>query len=130
MLGFLLMSLAFAEPQFTVLKQGETAPFDGRLLNDDAIVQIAVTDKYKVQQCDLQIAYEKQRLTTLHQLEVEKAKIQADAQVKILETKIELRDNRIKDLEKLSKPIKPILYVAGGFLVGAGTTIGILYAVY
>ncbi len=130
MLGFLLMSLAFAEPQFTVLKQGETAPFDGRLLNDDAIVQIAVTDKYKVQQCDLQITYEKQRLTTLHQLEVEKAKIQADAQVKILETKIELRDNRIKDLEKLSKPIKPILYVAGGFLVGAGTTIGILYAVY
>ena len=130
MLGFLLVSLAFAEPQFTQLKEGEPAPFNGRLLNDEAIVQIAVTDKYKVQQCDLQIDYEKQKIEALQKFEIEKVKIELNAQNQILENKVSLRDDRIKDLEKLSKPIKPVYYVAAGFLVGAGSTIGILYAVY
>ena len=130
MLGFLLVSLALAEPQFTQLKEGEPAPFNGRLLNDEAIVQIAVTDKYKVQQCDLQIDYEKQKIEALQKFEIEKVKIELNAQNQILENKVSLRDDRIKDLEKLSKPIKPVYYVAAGFLVGAGSTIGILYAVY
>jgi len=130
MLGFLLMSLAFAEPQFTQLKEGEQAPFDGRLLNDEAIVKLAVEDKFKVQQCDLQIDYEKQKLEALHKFEIKKVKIELNAQNQILENKVALRDDRIKELEKLSKPIKPVYYVAAGFLVGAGSTIGILYAVY
>jgi hypothetical protein len=130
MLGFLLMSLAFAEPQFTQLKEGEQAPFDGRLLNDEAIVKLAVEDKFKVQQCDLQIDYEKQKLEALHKFEIKKVKIELNAQNQILENKVALRDDRIKELERLSKPIKPVYYVAAGFLVGAGSTIGILYAVY
>jgi len=130
MLGFLLLSLAWAEPQFTQLKEGEPAPFDGRLLNDEAIVQIAVTDKYKVQQCDLQIVYERQKLEALQKFEIEKAKIELNAQYQIYENKVALRDVRIKELEKLSKPIQPVFVAAAGFLVGAGSTIGILYAVY
>ena len=130
MLGFLLLSLAWAEPQFTQLKAGDIAPFDGRLLNDEAIVKLAVEDQFKVQQCELQIDYEKQKLGAVHKLDVQKVKVDFGAKVNILENKVELRNERIEDLEKLSKPIKPVFYVASGFLVGAGTTIGILYAVY
>jgi len=130
MLGFLLLSIAWAEPQFTQLTEGEAAPFAGRLLNEEAIVKIAVEDKFKVQQCDLQIDYEKQKLESLQKFEIEKVKIELNAKNDILENKISLRDDRIKDLESLSKPIKPVYYVAAGFLVGAGSTIGILYAVY
>ena len=125
MLGFFLMALAFAE-----LEKGQEAPFSGRLLNDEAIVKLAVEDKFKLQQCDLQIDYEKQKLSALNNLELEKTKIDLSAQINILDQKVLLRDKRIEELEKLSKPIKPILYVSAGFLVGAGTTIGILYAVY
>ena len=125
MLGFFLMALAFAEPE-----KGQEAPFSGRLLNDEAIVKLAVEDKFKLQQCDLQIDYEKQKLSALNNLELEKTKIDLSAQINILDQKVLLRDKRIEELEKLSKPIKPILYVSAGFLVGAGTTIGILYAVY
>ena len=130
MLGFILMALAYAEPQFVPLDKGESAPFSGRLLNDEAIVKLSVEDKFKVQQCDLQIDYEKQKIKALHALELEKAKIELNSQISVLNQKVELRDQRIQSLEKLNKPIKPVLYVASGFLVGAGTTIGILYAVY
>ena len=130
MLGFFLMALAFAEPEFAELEKGQEAPFSGRVLNDEAIVKLAVEDKFKLQQCDLQIDYEKQKLSALNNLELEKTKIDLSAQINILDQKVLLRDKRIEELEKLSKPIKPILYVSAGFLVGAGTTIGILYAVY
>ena len=40
----LLLSLASAEPIMTHLKEGEVAPFDGRLMNDEAIVNI-ITDQ-------------------------------------------------------------------------------------
>lgn len=130
MLCFLLASIAFAEPQFTDMKLGEPAPFDGKLLNNEAIIKLAVEDKFKVEQCDLQISYEKQKLETIHTFELEKVKIDLETDIKILEEKVLLRDQRINDIKSLSKPTKPILYVAGGFIVGAGSTIAILYAVY
>ena len=130
MLGIFLCAFAFADPQFTELKQGEVAPFDGRLLNDEAIIKISVEDKFKAQQCDLQIDYAKQKQKALLDLEAEKARIDMEAQVKILEEKVSLRDERIKSLEKLSKPKGQLFYATTGFLVGSAATIGILYAVY
>tara|TARA_A100001515_G_scaffold144889_1_gene150569 strand:+ start:5762 stop:6154 length:393 start_codon:yes stop_codon:yes gene_type:complete len=130
MLGFLLLSLAHADPQFTQLKEGDVAPFDGRLLNDEAIVKLSIEDKFKVQQCDLQIEYEKQKLKELNELNLQKTTIELNSQIKILNEKVSLRDERIKEIENLSKPLKPISYAAGGFLLGTATTISILYAVY
>ena len=129
MLGLLFISLALAEPQFTNLQEGEPAPFPGRLFNDDAVTKLIIEDKFKVEQCDLQIDYEKKKLEAIHQYDIDKVKIELNSQIKILENKVDLREQRIAELEKLSKPIKPIYYIAGGFLVGAGATIGITYAV-
>ena len=128
-LFFLLLTTAKADPQFTALDQGEPAPFSGRLFNDEAVTKLIVEDKFKVEQCNLQIDYEKKKLEALHKYEIDKVSIELKSQIKILETKVDLRDQRIKQLEELSKPIKPIYYIAGGFLVGAGATIGITYAV-
>ena len=128
-LFFLLLATAKADPQFTALDQGEPAPFSGRLFNDEAVTKLIVEDKFKVEQCNLQIDYEKKKLETLHKYEIDKIAIELNSQIKILENKVDLRDQRIKQLEKLSKPIKPIYYIAGGFLVGTAATIGITYAV-
>ena len=57
---FLLLSLAFAndEPQFTKIEEGEVAPWSGRLFNDAAVAKFIVSDKYKIEQCNIQIEYE------------------------------------------------------------------------
>lgn len=129
MLGFLLTAICFADPQFVVLQEGEAAPFSGRLLNDEAIAKIGVEDAFKVEQCNLQINYalEKQKLEL--ELKFEKEKIALETDKKILQEKVKLRDETIKQLQDLRKPWPPVFYASGGFFVGAATTIAILYAV-
>ena len=129
MLGILLSALCFAEPQFVALEEGDTAPFAGRLLNDEAIAKIGVEDSFKVEQCNLQINYalEKQKLEL--QLKFEKEKIMLESDKQILQEKVRLRDQTIKEMQDLRKPWPPVFYASGGFFVGAATTIAILYAV-
>tara|TARA_Y100000287_G_C13937320_1_gene217706 strand:+ start:69 stop:461 length:393 start_codon:yes stop_codon:yes gene_type:complete len=129
MLGILLSALCFADPQFVVLEEGEAAPFSGRLLNDEAIAKIGVEDAFKVEQCNLQINYalEKQKLEL--ELKFEKEKIMLETDKQILQEKVRLRDQTIKEMQDLRKPWPPVFYASGGFFVGAATTIAILYAV-
>jgi len=129
MLGILLATLCFAEPQFTALEKGESAPFSGRLLNDEAIVKISVEDQFKAQQCEIQIDYEKQKLQALHVYELEKLKIKLESDIYVLENKITLREERIQDLQKLTKPTRPIILITSGFVIGTASTIAITYAV-
>lgn len=129
MLGFLLTAICFADPQFVVMQEGEVAPFSGRLLNNEAIAKIGVEDAFKVEQCNLQINYalEKQKLEL--ELKFEKEKIALETDKQILQEKVKLRDETIKQLQDLRKPWPPVFYASGGFFVGAATTIAILYAV-
>jgi len=129
MLGLLLSALSFADPQFAALEEGAPAPFAGRLLNDEAIVKISIEDQFKAQQCEIQIDYEKQKLQALHVYELEKLKIRLESDNEILKNKIELRDERIKDLQKLTKPTRPIILITSGFVIGTASTIAITYAV-
>ena len=46
------------EAQFTEIKEGAPAPFSGRLLNDEAITKLIVENRFKVEQCNVQIDYE------------------------------------------------------------------------
>ena len=47
-----------AEPTFTTLKEGEAAPFDGKLFNDEAVAKMIVEKRFEGKQCDLRIDYE------------------------------------------------------------------------
>ena len=129
MIALILSSFCFADPQFAVLEEGEPAPFAGRLLNDEAVVKLSIEDQFKVQQCEIQIDYEQQKLQALHSYEVEKLKIKLESDIKVLENKITLREERIKDLQKLTKPTRPIVLITTGFVVGTVTTIATTYAV-
>ncbi|OUV75407.1 MAG: hypothetical protein CBC91_07400 [Rickettsiales bacterium TMED131] len=129
MLGILFSTLCFADPQFVTLEEGETAPFSGRLLNDEAIAKIGVEDAFKVEQCNLQINYELERQKLELALKFEKEKIILETDKKVLQEKVKLRDQAIKEMQDLRKPWPPVFYASGGFFVGAATTIAILYAV-
>ena len=129
MLGFLLSAFCFADPVFIEIVEGETAPFSGRLLNDEAIVKLAVEDKFKVEQCNLQINYELEKQKIEQDLKFEKQKIKLESDVEILKTKVQIRDQAIQEMKDLRKPWPPVFYTSVGFIGGAGVTIAILYAI-
>ena len=129
MLGFLLISLSWAEPQFTKLEEGDIAPWAGRLFNDEAVAKFVVSDKLKVEECNIQTEYELQSQKSELELEHQKKINELEAQIKILEQKVSLRDDRIKSLESLKTPPNPFWYATAGFLLGSGVTVGITYSV-
>ena len=119
-----------SKPKFVQLEEGEQAPFSGRLLNDAAIIKIGIQDKFKVEQCQIEIDYQASKLKSVHNLELQKQTIDLTTDIKILESKVNLRDERIQALEKANKPSDKVWMMALGYVVGAGTTIAVLYAVY
>tara|TARA_X000001388_G_C2194897_1_gene108979 strand:+ start:116 stop:517 length:402 start_codon:yes stop_codon:yes gene_type:complete len=128
-LFFLLTAAIAADPQFTKLEKGEPAPWSGRLFNDEAVAKFIVDDKYKVEQCNIQIEYEVSKSNLNLSLDHQKQMIELQTKNQILSDKITLRNDRIKELENLKTPPNPFWYTLGGILVGSGVTIGITYAV-
>jgi hypothetical protein len=128
-LYFLLMTSALADPKFTKLEEGDPAPWSGRLFNDEAVTQFIISDKFKVEQCNIQIEYELQKTTANLFLEHQKAIIELESKNKLLADKIALRDSRITGLESIKTPHNPFWYTVGGILIGSSITIGIAQAV-
>ena len=134
MLGLIILLLACPvahadEPVFMNIKKGEKALFDGRLLNDAAIAKFIVENKTKVQQCNIQIEYEvgKANANSKYKHDLLTARCEADDQR--LQDMISIRDDEIKFLRKSYEPPKDHWWLAGGFVVGAASAIGIMYAV-
>ena len=48
-----LLSLASAEPLMMRVEKGQTAPFDGRLFNDEAVASILADSESVIQQCEI-----------------------------------------------------------------------------
>ena len=120
---------AYAEPQFTKLEKGEEAPWAGRLFNDAAVAKFIVDDKYKIEQCNIQIEYEVAKNKASLELLNQKSLIDLQTKNTILTEKVSLRDDRIKELESLKTPPNPFWYALTGIVVGSGITIGIAHAV-
>ena len=134
MLGLIILLLVCPvahadEPVFMNIKKGDKALFDGRLLNNAAIAKFIVEDKTKVEQCNIQIEYEvgKANAKSKYQYDLLTTKCEADDQR--LQDMIAIRDDELKFLRKSYEPPKHHWWLAGGFVVGATSAIGIMYAV-
>ena len=126
----LTMSTAYGEePTFTTLKKGEPAPFNGRLLNDAAVSQFIIQDKTKVEQCNIQIEYElaKQKAALKYDYNLLSVKCEADDQR--LQDMVAIKEDEINFLRKSYSPPKNQWWLAGGIVIGAASSIGIMYAV-
>lgn len=128
-LFFLVSTSIAADPQFTKLKQGEAAPWDGRLFNDEAVAKFIVEDRLKVDQCEIQTSYSLEILKAELDLKHKKELISLNTNIAILEQKVVLRNDRITELESLKTPPNPLWYTTMGFLFGSAVTIGITYSV-
>tara|TARA_B100000212_G_C27309067_1_gene504906 strand:- start:290 stop:682 length:393 start_codon:yes stop_codon:yes gene_type:complete len=121
-----LLSLLFAEePKYKDLKEGDVAPWDGRLLNEAAMKILVEDSVTKDLVCEAKIAYEINKLKIEEKYRYDVLKVQTDAEIKKLNELIKLQDDHIKQL----KPQNNIWPIIGGFVAGAGISIGIMYAV-
>ena len=126
---FFILGTAHGEPEFTKLKKGEVAPWEGRLFNDEAVAKFIVEDKLKVDQCEIQTQYSLNVLNAELELAHKKELVELNTTNAILEQKVSLRNDRITALESLKTPPNPFWYTTAGILIGSGITIGITYAV-
>ena len=101
---FLLTSLAFAQPEYVKMKEGDVAQFDGRLLNDEALATMIAKCEFNVDQCEIQSDLECSLKIADKQYEYDVL----NAKFKSLQTKhdglMEIKDEEIKILRKQSKP--------------------------
>ena len=129
---FILIGLSDAhgaEPQFIVLKKGERAPWDGRLFNSQAVSKLIVENRYKAEQCNIEIEYHKGRTKAEEQLQYDNLYARCEAADERLNDLLEIKKDENEQLKKLIKPSKSEYWLAGGFVAGVLTSIGIIHAV-
>ena len=122
---FLLSILLAEEPKYKDLKEGDVAPWDGRLLNEPAMRILVEESATKDLVCETKTAYELNKLRIEEKYRYDVLKVKTDAEIHKLNELIKLQDEHIKEL----RPQNNIWPVIGGFIAGAGISIGIMYAV-
>ena len=128
----LIMSLLkplHAEEKYTEIKQGEPAPYAGVLLTKEAIAKI-----YADQQAEIA------KLKLDYKTKIKEKDITWQSSYDILDSKYRLnetmykgmianRDNVIKNLPVHQQTLKTDWSFIGGFILGAGITVGITYSI-
>lgn len=118
-------------PAISPMKWGQKAPFTGILLSPKAVA-IVMTELNSIEE-RIQIEVDRGVATCQANcnFKVEQVKISMDADIKILKAQLEARkkENEIltERLEDAEDGINPIWWAGGGFLVGALTTILIVW---
>ena len=118
-----------AEPTFTTLKEGETAPFDGRLFNNEAVAKMIVDKRFEGKQCELRVDYEVGLMKTNEQYKYDILLAKSEADDMRLNELINIKDDENERLRELIKPPNNGWWLAGGFVAGAATSIGIMHIV-
>jgi len=124
----LLSLLGNAEEKYTDLKEGDTAPFAGKLLTNEALVKILSRHQLELDQCKIngisKLEAQDLELQFKYDLLENKFVLTTD----MYEAMIENRDNTIQKTPAFKQGFKTDWAFIGGILVGAGITIGIAYS--
>ena len=124
-----LISTALAEPLMVHLDAGEPAPFDGRLMNDEAVANIIAGREMSVEQCEIQKELVLSLTKAEMQLEIDYLKAELETEKEKSIALLDIRDKEIESLRKEIRPNKTMWAFFGGFLLASGTSLGTYYAV-
>ena len=122
---FLLPFLFAEEPKYKNLKEGDIAPWAGRLLNEAALRILVEENATQDLTCDARVEFKMNEVRIEEKYRYDILKVQTDAEIKQLNELVKIQDKFIKDL----KPKNNIWPVVAGFIGGAAISIGIMYAV-
>ena len=128
---FLLMACPVAHadvPKFTSIEKGEEAPFSGRLFNDEALAIIIVDKKFEDKECELRVIYEVDLMKSYEKYKYDILTATCEADDMRLNELINIREEENKLLRDQIKPNRNGWWVAGGFVTGVLTSIGIIHA--
>ena len=126
---FLLIASPVAhadDPEFVTLKQGDTAPFSGRLLNDAAIAKLIVDKKFEDKECQLRVEYEVGLMKVHEKYKYDILTATCEADDMRLNELINIRDEENKYLREQIKPNRSGWWLASGFVAGMLTAVGIV----
>jgi hypothetical protein len=130
MLLLLFCPVAYGEePVFAPVQEGDVVPFDGRLFNDAAVAKLIIDKQFEHKKCELRIDYEVGLMQTQEKYKYDILVAKSEADDMRLNDLINIRDEELTFLRKQYEPSKSHWWLAGGFVVGAATSIGIMYAV-
>ena len=125
MILMLLASIAYGEAQFTNLKLGEPAPFNGRLLNDEALATLVVNQESIEEACSIEIDYELDKAKAKWNYDFQIMKIGLEGKLERADARIETQQQELDYLRAHVKPNRTFLWISTGFLVGTGTSLAI-----
>ena len=119
------------EPQFTHLELGDPAPFAGTLFNPTATARLIADHEFRLTDCDLRVNYEINLLNARRDMEYNILQVRYESLEERSTALSTLRDQEITDLREVVRK-HPNRYghwfFAGGFIVGAATSIAIYFA--
>ena len=129
MIFLLFASLAYGEAQFTNLKVGEPAPFNGRLLNDEALATLVVNQESIEEACQIEVDYELDVAKAKWNYDFEIMKITLEGKLERSEARVEAQQAELDYLRAQDKPNRTFLWITTGFAIGTATSVGIFKAV-
>ena len=122
----LLISLASAgEAEFTFVDRSQPAPFEGTLLNPQATAELLVLPDMLKAECDLEVEYRVDLLSTEHQLETTNLHTRYTALSLEYQQAIEVKDLQIENLETIissNSGVSKWVWFASGIAAGTATT--------
>ena len=123
-----LLSMAYAEPLMMRVERGQTAPFDGRLFNDEAVATILADSEAVTQQCEIRKDLEwKVQMADL-QYKHDVLTVEYQSLVYKHEQMIEIRDEEIEVLRKQGSAKRSTWMFLGGFALGTGASLATYHA--
>ena len=128
----LIPSLLFAQGKIASIKQGQTAPFTGILLDKQAEAIITAKKETVVKICDIEKSYIKKKAEADCKFSENKLKTSLEVNKmkhdQLMKIKVYENERLRQTIKKLSKPDYSRLWFVGGFVAGVGLSIGIFYA--
>ncbi len=128
-LSTFLSSIAYAEDggTFTFLGHKQCAPFEGGLFDPTAMARMVITVEDLQTDCDLNLEYEMDKLTSEHRLEIDNLKIEYDTlseKYKVLKASTDVQITTLQDtLRRISSDNK-WWWFTGGVVAGMAATYG------
>ena len=123
-----LLSMAYAEPLMMRIERGQTAPFDGRLFNDEAVATILADSEAVTQQCEIRkdLEWKVQVADLRYKHDVLAA--EHDSLIYKHDQMLKIRDEEIEVLRKQGSTKRSTWMFLGGFALGTGASLATYHA--
>lgn len=124
---FLITIASASEPDYVRVEEGQSTPFTGILLTEEALAQIIAQNEREVEQCQIDAEYTFSQYQAEQKLEYDLLNVRYQSEIQMYQDMIDIRDAQIKKDKK--RDVWQRWGTYGAFMLGVGTTVGITYAV-